>query len=155
MSDPFKEMFDIVGLRVICLFQSDINKVNEVIRKTFRVIKEDNKVIEIPKDVFNFAETHFDITLLNTPDSELMPDSKQMLEVLSQMVFEIQVRTICQHAWCSISHNLFYKRERSIDKNVERDFYAINGLFYVADTHFEMINNEIIKNNRQKNGVNP
>jgi ppGpp synthetase/RelA/SpoT-type nucleotidyltranferase len=131
MSEPFKEMTDIVGLRVICLFQSDVDKVKKVIRETFQVVKEDDKVTITRKDIFNYTTTHFDVRLLNFPNDEL-----------SQMVFEIQVRTICQHAWCSVSH-LFYKGEKSIegiDENIERDFYAINGLFYVADTHFEMIN---------------
>jgi len=135
MSEPFREMTDIVGLRVICLFQGDVNKVRKVIHETFQVVKEDDKVTIARKDIFNYTTTHFDVRLLNFPDDEL-----------SQMVFEIQVRTICQHAWCSVSH-LFYKGEKSIesiDENIERDFYAINGLFYVADTHFEMINQKTL-----------
>jgi putative GTP pyrophosphokinase len=132
IAEPLKKITDIVGLRVICLFQSDVNKVKNVIHETFQVVKEDDKVTVTRKDIFNYTTTHFDVRLLNFPDDEL-----------SQMVFEIQVRTICQHAWCSVSH-LFYKGEKSIDKNIERDFYAINGLFYVADTHFEMINQKTL-----------
>lgn len=135
MTKPFNEMTDIIGLRVICLFQSDVNKVKKVIRDTFQVVKEDDKVTITRKDIFNYTTTHFDVRLPNFPDYEL-----------SQMVFEIQVRTICQHAWCSVSH-LFYKGEKSIesiDESIERDFYAINGLFYVADTHFEMINQKTL-----------
>lgn len=136
MTDPFKEMTDIIGLRVICLFQSDVNKVKKVIRDTFQIVKEDDKVKTIPEEVFDYTTTHFDVRLPDFPNDEL-----------SQMVFEIQVRTICQHAWCSVSHHLFYKDEKSIDKAIKRDFHAINGLFYVADTHFEMINQEtLIKN---------
>ena len=68
------------------------------------------------------------------------------IDLLRQMTFEIQIRTICQHAWSSVSHNLFYKNEKYVPRNVKRDFHAINGLFYVADTHFEMIKEETLKN---------
>ncbi|MGD2095174.1 MAG: RelA/SpoT domain-containing protein [Phycisphaerales bacterium] len=139
MSNPFDEMVDIVGLRVICLFQSDVDRAKEVIRETFQVVKEDNKITKIPTDVFNYAETHFDVRLRNLPDDKLALDEKRKFEILSRMVFEIQVRTICQHAWSSISHNMFHKNKGPVPKNIERDFYAINGMFYIADTHFEMI----------------
>jgi ppGpp synthetase/RelA/SpoT-type nucleotidyltranferase len=134
MSDPFKEMTDIVGLRVICLFQSDIDKVKKVIREIFQVIKEEDRATITP-DLFNYTTPHFDVRLRNFPNGEL-----------SQIVFEIQVRTICQHTWCSVSH-LFYKGEKSIesiDENTKRDFYALNGLLYVADTHFEIINQKTL-----------
>ena len=54
------------------------------------------------------------------------------------MPFEIQVRTIAQDAWDSVSHYLDYKNN-SIRDELKRDFYALSGLFYVADTHFSFI----------------
>jgi putative GTP pyrophosphokinase len=53
--------------------------------------------------------------------------------------FEIQVRTIVMDAWANISHYLAYKGESSIPEELRRDFFALSGLFYVADTHFEML----------------
>jgi hypothetical protein len=55
--------------------------------------------------------------------------------------FEIQVRTIAMDAWANVSHYLEYKTEEDIPKELKRDFYALSGLFYVADTHFEMLFN--------------
>jgi hypothetical protein len=52
--------------------------------------------------------------------------------------FEIQVRTIFMDAWANISHYLSYKNEADVPKNLKRDFQALSGLFYVADTHFEL-----------------
>ena len=139
MSDPFKEMSDIVGLRVICLFKSDIDVVKDIIRQTFDVVKEDDKLKKTPTKVFGYKEPHFDVRLRYIGNDKPMPDVESKLNDLYGMVFEIQLRTICQHAWIAISHNLFYNNGNEIAKNIERDFYAINGLFYVADTHFEMI----------------
>ena len=41
-------------------------------------------------------------------------------------------------AWANVSHYLDYKSDIDIPSELRRDFYALSGLFYVADTHFEM-----------------
>jgi ppGpp synthetase/RelA/SpoT-type nucleotidyltranferase len=128
MSDPFAEMTDIVGLRVVYLFQGDLKIVKGIIRKCFRVVKEEDKLADMPIDVFNYGAPHFDVKL---------PD-KFSKEDIGNMTFEIQVHTICQDAWAAVSH-IFYKGEGKVPSSFKKDFYALNGLFYVADTHFEML----------------
>ncbi len=128
MEDPFTEMTDIVGLRVVYLFQGDIEIIKGVIRNSFRVVKEDDKPSEIEIDVFKYAVPHFDVKL---PEKFSKQD-------IGDMTFEIQVPTICQDAWVALSH-CFYKGEGKIPSKLEKDFYALNGLFYVADTHFEIL----------------
>jgi hypothetical protein len=51
---------------------------------------------------------------------------------------EIQVRTILMDAWASVSHHLAYKQVTDVPTEALADFNALAGLFYVADTHFEM-----------------
>jgi putative GTP pyrophosphokinase len=51
---------------------------------------------------------------------------------------EIQVRTIAMDAWATISHYLSYKSAIDVPSEMRRDFFALSGLFYVADSHFEM-----------------
>ena len=41
-------------------------------------------------------------------------------------------------AWANVSHYLDYKSERDVPSELRRDFFALSGLFYVADKHFEM-----------------
>lgn len=52
--------------------------------------------------------------------------------------FEIQVRTILMDAWANVSHYLDYKSDEDVPTGLRRDFYALSGLFYVADSHFEL-----------------
>jgi putative GTP pyrophosphokinase len=59
-------------------------------------------------------------------------------EKIMGIPFEIQVRTILMDAWANVSHYLDYKKDSSIPSELRRDFYALSGLFYVADKHFEM-----------------
>ncbi len=45
------------------------------------------------------------------------------------MPFEIQVRTILMDAWANVSHYLAYKSDIDVPINLQRDFYALGGLF--------------------------
>ena len=47
------------GLRVICLFLSDIPRVGEVIRKSFNVLSEDDKIEGVEISSFGYLSFHF------------------------------------------------------------------------------------------------
>ena len=52
-------------------------------------------------------------------------------------------------AWANISHYLDYKSDIEIPKELKKDFFALSGLFYVADTHFEIF----FKNKKEQSKV--
>jgi len=52
-------------------------------------------------------------------------------------------------AWASVSHHLDYKQQIDIPRELRTDFGALAGLFYVADTHFELFK-EGIEESRAK-----
>ena len=128
---PFEEIDDIVGLRVICLFLSDIEKIGGLIRKNFEVIKEDDKIENSRFASFGYLSVHFIVKLGNAYKETIYAD-------ISNIPFEIQVRTIAMDAWANISHYLDYKTDQDIPIELKRDFYALNGMFYVADKHFQL-----------------
>jgi ppGpp synthetase/RelA/SpoT-type nucleotidyltranferase len=131
--DPFSEITDLVGLRVICFFKDDVEKIKGIVRDAFEVIKEDDKPGKTPVESFGYSAPHFDVRL---------PEGVGRDEI-GRLAFEIQIRTICQEAWASISHLLVYKRRIEVAGSVKRDFYALNALFYVADTHFDMLKSTV------------
>ena len=133
LKDPLNEINDIVGLRVVCLFLSDLSKVGEIIKNTFELIEEQNKINGGPQDIFGYMDIQYVVSLRNNGVKEL-----------NTMPFEIQVRTITQDAWASISHHLDYKQRKKIPKEWKRDFYALSGLFYVADQHFRILIQEMV-----------
>ncbi len=129
---PFAEIYDILGLRVVCLFRSDIEVLTHIIRATFEIVEEENKEDQAASDVFGYMGRHFVVTLRG--DSSTRSDVDLM-----DMRFEIQIRTVGQHVWASLSHHLDYKSEATVPSDLRRDFYALSGLFYVADTQFELL----------------
>ncbi len=130
--DPFEDLDDIIGLRVLVLFLPDIDRVGEVIKACFKLVKEDDKTKKNIASDFGYLGTHYTVTL----DTEWT--GRQNAGLCEQKI-EIQLRTLAMDAWATISHYLDYKQEIDIPRALRRDFYALNGLFYVADTHFEMI----------------
>jgi GTP pyrophosphokinase len=130
-NDPFTEIHDVVGLRVICLFLSDVPKLGDLIRDCFLVVEEDNKVEDYDASSFGYLSVHF---VARMKEHYKGP----RYDAIGGVVFEVQVATLAMHAWAAISHYLDYKRDNDVPKELRKDFYALSGLFYVADTHFEM-----------------
>jgi hypothetical protein len=55
---------------------------------------------------------------------------------------EIQVRTVLQHAWAEIEHDIRYKSTSTIPHVISRRFMALAGLLEIADREFEAIQEE-------------
>jgi len=130
---PFRDIRDLIGLRVVCLFRSDVPKVLDIIRKSFEIVEEENKVDESEKQVFDYMAVHVIARM------KLVENTSLQSIALPKIPFEIQVRTIGQDAWASLSHHLAYKQEASFPPDHFRDLYALSALFYVADTQFEQL----------------
>jgi hypothetical protein len=68
---------------------------------------------------------------------------------IANLPFEIQVRTIAMDAWANVSHHLDYKTDKDVPAELRKDFYALSGLFYVADRHFEMFYSQSNQSRRE------
>lgn len=135
IENPLEHLHDLVGFRVVCLFLPDLEEIGKIIYEEFEVFEKDDKINDTELNIFGYMSLH------------LKAYVKHSLEVtatdeIQRIPFEIQVRTIAQDAWASISHYLDYKKKSVIPDQLKRDFYALSGLFYVADTHFSLLRQE-------------
>lgn len=131
LDDPFSQIRDVVGLRIVALFLSDVARIAELIRQSFEVVEEDNKIEGQEIGSFGYMSFHFTVKMRASY-------SGPRYDSLAHVPLEIQVRTIAMDAWAAASHYLDYKSDADIPSDLKRDFYALSGLFYVADKHFEM-----------------
>lgn len=129
---PFEQIHDLVGFRVVCLFLPDLEEIGNIIHEEFDVFEKDDKVNDTELNIFGYMSLHLKARLKSTGESSYSDD-------INNIPFEIQVRTIAQDAWASISHYLDYKKTSIIPEQLRRDFHALSGLFYVADTHFAIL----------------
>lgn len=131
-SDPFNQIDDLCGCRIILYYQDDVEKVCELVRAEFDVQEEERSYqpANLEADKFGYLSLHL-ITKLNKV-------RKKLTEWQSYADFraEIQIRTVIQHAWSAVSHALQYKSETSVPSALRRRLFRIAGLFELADEEF-------------------
>jgi ppGpp synthetase/RelA/SpoT-type nucleotidyltranferase len=129
---PFQDMRDLVGARVVCLFLDDLSVVDEIIRRTFKVVGYEDKTQGSRSEVFGYQAVHYDCEIFENQHG-------RYYDPIKNIVFEIQVKTILQDAWASVEHYLGYKGQASVPSASKRDFGALVGLFHLADKTFQQI----------------
>jgi putative GTP pyrophosphokinase len=61
----------------------------------------------------------------------------------SEIKFEIQIRSILQHAWAEIEHDLGYKSKSSLPNNTKRSFNRLAALLESADIEFDRLKKDL------------
>jgi len=135
--EPLKMVTDMAGVRVITFLPKTVLELDALIRERFRVLERDDKTEsrETPSS-FGYRSIHY---LVELAPGQLEP---QDLRWYQGLVAEIQVRTILQHAWAEIEHDIQYKSVRAIPPAIRRRLAAVAGLLEIADREFQAIRDE-------------
>jgi ppGpp synthetase/RelA/SpoT-type nucleotidyltranferase len=131
-----KELHDLVGLRIILLFQRDVKKACEQLNKYMKVIEQYDTAERLQENQFGYASTHVILTL---PDAWLQVPT---FAPLKGLVAEVQVRTVAQHVWAAASHALQYKAEASVPVSVRRSINRVSALLETVDLEYERVLDE-------------
>jgi putative GTP pyrophosphokinase len=127
------DLTDLLGVRVITYFADQVDEVADVIKPQFSVIKEIDKRSQIYPDRFGYASLHF--------IAELNEERRKIAEYsdFAGRCFELQIRSILQHAWAEIEHDLGYKpsdASAAPPPQFRRRFSRLSGLLEIADDEF-------------------
>ncbi|MBS2035244.1 hypothetical protein JST97_09655 [bacterium] len=127
------DVTDLVGLRVTTYFEDTIAEVARIIENRFAVDFRHTQDRLAAEDyrVFGYRSLHYVCGL----------DQSSTLPPLFR--FEIQIRTILQHAWAEIEHDLGYKASDSTPDTIRRRFIRIAGLLELADEEFVSIRRDL------------
>lgn len=132
--NPLDQINDQSGIRIIVFLPSDVDKINEIIKKQFNVIEKiSHGTSSLQENRFGYQSTHFVVKINN-----------QRLSLLEYQKFrnlkaEIQVRTILQHAWAEIEHDITYKSAIVMPTEIRRRLAALAGMLEIADKEFQRI----------------
>ncbi|SMF08847.1 GTP pyrophosphokinase [Pseudobacteriovorax antillogorgiicola] len=131
------DVTDILGIRVITYFADDIDRIAKVIEDRFDVDLSNSvdKRIQSAPDQFGYQSLHYICKI----DHELISS------------FEVQIRTILQHAWAEIEHDLGYKFPESVPFEIRRKFSRLSGLLEIADEEFAEIRDAIKRYQKKVN----
>ncbi len=132
--EPLKEITDLAGIRVITFFPRTINEVDRIIKSEFEVLeKSDKSDILKEEERFGYQSIHYLVKL--NQKRIYLPEYSQY----NGLVAEIQIRTILQHAWAEIEHDIQYKSVDTIPTEIHRRFIGLAGLIEIADREFQAI----------------
>ena len=140
-NDPIKEITDLAGVRIILYYLDDIDRIIEILNQEFEIDDKNSvdKKEELQFDQFGYLSIHKVISL--RPNRSELPEWK----IYSDFKCEIQIRTLLQHTWASISHTLQYKNEADIPHEIRRELHRLSGLLELADEEFFKIKNKRLK----------
>ncbi|MES2438858.1 MAG: hypothetical protein V4584_07320 [Verrucomicrobiota bacterium] len=133
------DVTDLVGIRIITYLTGDVDRIADLIEAEFvvdRANSVDKRLYEDP-DRFGYKSLHYVV--------ELPPPRTTLAEYrpFEGIKAEIQVRTIIQHAWAEIEHDLGYKSTIGVPTEIRRRFFRLSALLETADDEFAAISSEI------------
>ena len=126
---------DLIGIRIICLYEDQIEVVSEVLKQRFKIIDVTDKIsaVESTEDSFGYKGLHMDLAL----NDQLSP--LQKYQQYADYPFEVQIRSLIQDAWSVLDHKIKYKK--SIPNDLKRRINVLSALFELADREFKEIRN--------------
>jgi ppGpp synthetase/RelA/SpoT-type nucleotidyltranferase len=136
----YNDLKDKLGLRIICTYKEDLEKVDSFLKENFIIKKAEYKKDILDFDKLDYTSNHYDASI-NANIAAFQNHNH-----LKDLVFEIQVRTLNQHAWSNTAHTLAYKQEAEIPPLLKRRVYRLLSLYEIADDEFSSVNAALSNN---------
>jgi putative GTP pyrophosphokinase len=138
-TQPKSQLTDLSGIRVITFLETQVNAISDLIRATFDVDEKNSldRVSDLGDDRIGYRSTHFVCTLgisrAGLPEYEALGDLK----------FEVQVRTVLQHAWAELAHDRSFKLGTGLPTKIQRKLNLYSGMLEIVDGAFDEIAREV------------
>src|ERR1700730_4582308 len=101
-AEPLRQIQDQVGARIVTFYLSDIDRVAKIVEKYYRPI-ESRVLVPDSEWEFGYFGKHY---VLIVPSDVINPS---LDKTLIPEFFELQLKTLFQHAWSEANHDLGYK----------------------------------------------
>ena len=135
--DPIHQIKDQVAARVITYLDATVADVCTILGAEFDITEDEDKGATMRREGrFGYASRHLLLRL--NPTRTEQPEYRR----LAGLEFEVQVRTLPQHAWAEFEHDVRYKYAIPPDRKPEfdRSFALAAALLEMADREFTVIN---------------
>lgn len=103
-SEPFQQIQDQLGARIVTFYLQDVARVSEIIERYYRPVESKQIVPEKLWEFGYFGKHYVLLVPTDVVDSSLD-------KALVPTFFELQIKTLFQHAWSEAEHDVGYKPE--------------------------------------------
>lgn len=131
---------DMVGLRIVCSFLSDVYEIVKIIENSDQITIRDKKdYITNPKDT-GYYSYHL---LVYVP--------VYLIDGVTLVEAEIQIRTVAMDFWASLDHKITYKFKGEIPEEIKEGMHKCAEDIHALDQKMLKLNNEmqIIKDDQE------
>jgi ppGpp synthetase/RelA/SpoT-type nucleotidyltranferase len=134
---------DLVGVKVLCPYPSDVNAVNRWLlqHEGFKVTPRSEAKARILK-VTGYQGYHFSVQLAG---GLLLKN-----EDLSRIKCEVQVKTMLEEAWDAKTHDVVYKRAQHVSPDLLVQMKLVSDSLQELDKESENLKNLILQRERQE-----
>ena len=137
---------DLVGIRLITYYNEDVYQIAALIEREFDFHSKNSEYESHNRspDQFGYSSLHYKISL--SPQLSYPVE----LDKFKNIVFEVQIRTVVQHAWATIDHKIRYKTAEEIPRDIQREIFQLSALFELADNQFLSIKKKLAAKAREE-----
>lgn len=136
---PLAEIEDQVAGRILVFFTSDIQPTLAHLSTLLNPVEQDHKR-PTRYNEFDYESMH---AVYSLPPQYLPPDWVEHEDM--PRTFEMQVRTLFQHAYAEPQHDLGYKPDAPLSDDVRRELAWIAANSWGADNTLERVRKALIK----------
>lgn len=135
--DPQRDITDLAGVRVIAFLPRNVEQICSHVEQEFAVLERTDKAAELMDEgKFGYQSIHF-LVQMHSNRTRLLEYQR-----LASLTFEIQVRTLLQHAWAEMEHDIQYKTATVMPVVIRRKFIVLAGMLEMADREFQALQDE-------------
>ncbi len=131
-STPRYQVTDLIGVRIITYFAESVDSVAATLQASLdvsgRASRDARAALE--DDKFGYRSVHLIARLPASTRGDIR------FRALGRRWFEIQIRSVLDHAWAEIEHEVVYKSGVSYPLDVKRRFRAVAGALEVLENAF-------------------
>ncbi len=128
-SEPLEQIQDQIGARVIVFYLQDVEVVSRNVEEYFRKI-ESQAIVPDSEAEFGYFGKHFVLFLPSELFDDAIPAAK------APKFFELQIKTLYQHAWAEANHDLAYKPAEQLTSDQKRKIAFTAAQSWGADQVF-------------------
>jgi len=137
---PQIQMTDIIGVRIITSYSRGVETVASRLKDLYEIDEaqsiDKRQILGI--NTTGYRSVHLIASLGK------VGTTGEAERILQKLKVEIQIRSIIEHAWAEIEHELRYKSGVLLPPEVQRRFSVLAGTLELVDREFDALANELV-----------